>query len=96
MIDNLYYQVKKLEKHDTSEFSTSKIKHESNGYAFLTLHRPSNVDYRNTFEQIASALNEIAEDRSILFPIHPRTKKMMAQFNIGLSDNIKMLSPFGV
>jgi UDP-N-acetylglucosamine 2-epimerase (non-hydrolysing) len=31
----------------------------------------------------------------IIFPVHPRTKKMMEQFQIRFSENIKLLSPLG-
>jgi UDP-N-acetylglucosamine 2-epimerase (non-hydrolysing) len=64
-------------------------------YAFMTLHRPSNVDDKKTFMGIAGALNKIAKDMVILFPVHPRTKKMMAQFKIKFSKNIKLLPPLG-
>ena len=64
-------------------------------YGFMTLHRPSNVDDRNVFMDIVAALNEIAETMPIFFPVHPRTKKMMEQFQITLSENIKLLSPLG-
>jgi UDP-N-acetylglucosamine 2-epimerase (non-hydrolysing) len=64
-------------------------------YAFMTLHRPSNVDDSDTFMGIAEALNDIAKEMPILFPVHPRTKKMMVQFQIKLSENIKMMPPLG-
>ena len=64
-------------------------------YAFLTLHRPSNVDDKNTFMGIAAALNEIAKEMAIIFPVHPRTKKMMEAFNIRFSENIRLPSPLG-
>jgi UDP-N-acetylglucosamine 2-epimerase (non-hydrolysing) len=51
-------------------------------YAFLTLHRPSNVDERDTLSEIAAALNTIAEEIPISFPIHPRTAKMLEEFPI--------------
>ena len=44
MIDNLLYQVKRLEKIDPSVFSTYKLKKHLEKHVFLTLHRPSNVD----------------------------------------------------
>ena len=79
--------------HDTPVFSLKPAK---KTYAFMTLHRPSNVDDRNTFIGIAAALNEIAEEIvTIIFPVHPRTKKMMEQFQIRFSENIKLLSPLG-
>lgn len=51
-------------------------------YATLTLHRPSNVDDRQTLEGILQALAEIAREIPILFPTHPRTKKMIEQFGL--------------
>jgi len=54
------------------------------GYATLTLHRPSNVDDAAVLEGILGALAEIARDLPIIFPIHPRTRKMAEQF--GLAD----------
>ena len=95
MIDNLLYQIQQLETYDCTRFSTYSLKGNTNGYIFLTLHRPSNVDSRKTFEGIAKALNSIAENTPIFFPVHPRTKKMMEQFEIKLSDNIKRLPPLG-
>ena len=74
---------------------TEGLKPEKGTYAFLTLHRPSNVDDKKTFMGIAEALNEIAQELMILFPVHPRTKKMMEQFEIKFSDNIRMLPPLG-
>src|SRR5690349_14163541 len=48
---------------------------EPRGYALLTLHRPSNVDGRDSFERIIAALEAIAEKLPIIFPVHPRTRK---------------------
>ncbi|MCP5300306.1 MAG: UDP-N-acetylglucosamine 2-epimerase (non-hydrolyzing) [Chromatiaceae bacterium] len=53
-------------------------------YATLTLHRPSNVDDRATLEGILQALAEIAQRLPIVFPMHPRTRKMVESF--GLSE----------
>jgi len=55
-------------------------------YALLTLHRPSNVDLRESFEPILSALEVIASRLPIIFPVHPRTRKTIAE--LGLSDRI--------
>lgn len=52
------------------------------GYATLTLHRPSNVDDPQVLRPILEALGEIAQKIPILFPIHPRTKKMVQEFGL--------------
>ena len=95
MIDNLFYQAKNLENHDGRNFSTFKLKQQNKDYVFLTLHRPSNVDTKESFEEIAGALNQIATERPIFFPVHPRTRKMMEQFKISFSENIHLFSPLG-
>lgn len=56
------------------------------GYATLTLHRPSNVDEPETFREIFGALSEIAQNLPILFPVHPRTRKRLA--DLGMEDLI--------
>jgi UDP-N-acetylglucosamine 2-epimerase (non-hydrolysing) len=68
-------------------------------YAVLTMHRPSNVDDRETFSRILDALEIIQNDMPILFPIHPRTRKNLAV--LGLEDrlsslrNIHLMDPIG-
>ncbi len=55
---------------------------ETGHYATLTLHRPSNVDDKETLVEILEALTEIARDLPIVFPIHPRTRKMVSEFGL--------------
>ena len=50
------------------------------GYGLVTLHRPSNVDDRETLKGILEALREIAEDLPLVLPMHPRTRKMVDAF----------------
>lgn len=56
-----------------------KLKRSSTGsmiqYGLLTLHRPSNVDDPSTFAGIFEAIQELARQMPILFPVHPRTRK---------------------
>lgn len=51
-------------------------------YATLTMHRPSNVDDRATLLGILEVLSEISKKLPIIFPIHPRTRKMAEQFGL--------------
>jgi UDP-N-acetylglucosamine 2-epimerase (non-hydrolysing) len=95
MIDNLLHQVHALSSCDPSSFRTHELKRQNNGYIFLTLHRPSNVDDKHTLSGIVEALNVIAAERAIFFPVHPRTQKMLEQFDLLLSENIFQLPPLG-
>lgn len=54
-------------------------------YALVTLHRPSNVDDDQALRNILEALLEINEELPIVFPVHPRTRKRIADFGIDVS-----------
>jgi UDP-N-acetylglucosamine 2-epimerase (non-hydrolysing) len=60
------------------------------GFAVLTLHRPSNVDDPAIFSRILDALEVIQADMPIFFPVHPRTRKTMA--SLGLQARVDSLS----
>jgi UDP-N-acetylglucosamine 2-epimerase (non-hydrolysing) len=51
-------------------------------YALLTLHRPSNVDNRETLLSILEGLEELSDSCPILFSCHPRTRKRIAEFGL--------------
>lgn len=51
-------------------------------YGLLTLHRPSNVDNRETFLSILEGLEELIADRPMVFPVHPRTRQRIAEFGL--------------
>ncbi len=104
MIDTLLYNLDKINtRYATTEGSPEyhrrirTTRYEFEEYAVLTLHRPGNVDDKDTFERISRALNKIAEHIPIFFPIHPRTKKQIQQFGLEkyYKGNIKLLEPLG-
>ena len=51
-------------------------------YALLTLHRPSNVDHRETFLSILEGLKELSDSCPIFFSAHPRTQKRIGEFGL--------------
>ena len=51
-------------------------------YALVTLHRPSNVDDQETLTRLMQLLGRMAERLPVLFPIHPRTAKMVQEFGL--------------
>jgi len=55
-------------------------------YAILTMHRPLNVDNKETLLRIINALKRVAERFPIVYPIHPRTQKSLKLF--GLEDGL--------
>ena len=52
------------------------------GYAFATLHRPSNVDVEPTLSRIVRALAELASDMPVILPAHPRTRERIEAFDL--------------
>ena len=55
-------------------------------YGAITLHRPSNVDDRDTLFRIVQALKAIADRMPLVFPVHPRTQARLQAF--GLADDL--------
>jgi len=51
-------------------------------YAVLTIHRARNVDDKGKLTEILGAIKMISQEIPIVFPIHPRTKKMLKIFRI--------------
>jgi UDP-N-acetylglucosamine 2-epimerase (non-hydrolysing) len=51
-------------------------------YALLTLHRPSNVDQYETFSDILHGIKDLADLMPIIFPVHPRTRKRIAELGL--------------
>lgn len=72
---------------------------EPGGYALLTLHRPSNVDVRETFSGILAALVTIQKALPILFPAHPRTLKRIQEFafaeRLRAASSLHVIEPLG-
>ncbi|MCX6247987.1 MAG: UDP-N-acetylglucosamine 2-epimerase (non-hydrolyzing) [Bacteroidetes bacterium] len=50
---------------------------EEKKYALVTLHRPSNVDNSSDFKRILLALAKIGQQLPVVFPVHPRTRKIL-------------------
>lgn len=60
-------------------------------YILMTIHRPENVDDRETFTKLVEQVNTLTD--KIILPIHPRTQKMMDRFGLELNDNIQIMGP---
>ncbi|MHA2335457.1 MAG: non-hydrolyzing UDP-N-acetylglucosamine 2-epimerase [Candidatus Hodarchaeales archaeon] len=64
-------------------------------YVFLTAHRPENVDNKKQLESLLKGLELISKhgDMNIIFPIHPRTRKRLNEFNLSLPKGIRVITP---
>jgi UDP-N-acetylglucosamine 2-epimerase len=70
-----------------------RLRLEPRGYVLATVHRPANVDERRPLESILRAFAECGE--TVVFPVHPRTRKMIQQFGLeaGLPATVRLLDP---
>ncbi len=53
------------------------------GYAVLTMHRPSNVDNPDTLRVLLDTIRKISPRLPVIFPMHPRTRAMIEKFGLG-------------
>lgn len=65
----------------------------SGEYGLVTLHRPSNVDDDTTLAAIIAILEEIADDTSLVFPAHPRTRARLDR--LVSSPRLSIVDPAG-
>jgi UDP-GlcNAc3NAcA epimerase len=78
-------QIQSREKIPTNFFSE--------GFFLLTVHRAENTDNPENLSEIISALNNTG--KNALFPVHPRTKKILKSLNIKFGKQIKLIEPIG-
>jgi UDP-N-acetylglucosamine 2-epimerase len=65
-------------------------------YILATVHRPENTDDKNRLANIFAALEKLAEDTTVVFPLHPRTKKMAQSFSLAQRlSKVKVIEPAG-
>ena len=87
--------MERAKKQDTLE----RLGLESGSYGVVTLHRPSNVDHRETLEGLVDVLVNISTELPLAFPIHPRTLGRLTEFQlldrIESAPGIKCLQPLG-
>ncbi|WMN08069.1 UDP-N-acetylglucosamine 2-epimerase (non-hydrolyzing) [Marivirga arenosa] len=66
-------------------------------YVLCTLHRPSNVEDKEALIKLIDTFEGLSEIVEIIFPLHPRTRKRLAQIDIDIKrfDKIHFIEPLG-
>jgi UDP-N-acetylglucosamine 2-epimerase (non-hydrolysing) len=65
-------------------------------YTLATLHRPQNVDDPVALGEILRALEKVAEEVPVLFPVHPRTRRRIEENHLSVHhERIRLLEPLG-
>ncbi|MCK4236140.1 MAG: UDP-N-acetylglucosamine 2-epimerase (non-hydrolyzing) [Candidatus Krumholzibacteria bacterium] len=93
MIDSLLHYLDKAEESRILD----ELGLEERNYILVTLHRPSNVDARGVFRDILRALDELSCSIPVVFPVHPRTRKMIDSVKSPSSkfSGLRLTEPIG-
>ncbi|MGO2294598.1 MAG: non-hydrolyzing UDP-N-acetylglucosamine 2-epimerase [Psychroflexus halocasei] len=90
MIDTLFKNLNRLEQ---PEF-WNELGLDEKSYYVMTLHRPSNVDEEEQLRSLISKIVEKSEGKPIIFPVHPRTKKLLQNLELNF-ENLHYVEPQG-
>lgn len=63
------------------------------GYLAATIHRPANTDDPEAMSRIAHALGE--QPLPVIFPMHPRTRNLLAKSNLTWPTHVRIIEPLG-
>ncbi len=93
MIDSLLSNVRQARSSGTLERFNLK----PGNFIYVTLHRPANVDDRENLSVLMTCMEILARRLPVVFPVHPRTRKMLTGFHLmPSSDNpLLLLEPLG-
>lgn len=91
MYDALLHNIEIAEKYTRQNLEKFGV--ESGSYYLLTLHRAENTKSPERLREILDAAQCL--DLPVLFPIHPRTQKVLAGAGISVNGNIRSSKPLG-
>ncbi len=95
MIDSLVFALDRAKQKNTTE----SLNLRQQNFALMTLHRPSNVDFPEKLGEIIEIIEFICSQITLVFPIHPRTKKNISNFQfeskIEKIKNLILIEPLG-
>jgi UDP-N-acetylglucosamine 2-epimerase (non-hydrolysing) len=90
MIDTLLKNLDRLKKPSIWD----EIGLAEKDYFIITLHRPANVDEEGKLKDLLDAIVENANNLPVIFPVHPRTEKILAGLGVR-SPKLFMIEPLG-
>jgi len=72
----------------------NELKLQDRNYLVITMHRPANVDEIEKLRAFIDAITQNARGLPVIFPVHPRTSKVLNEANIK-ADNLHVTAPLG-
>ena len=64
-------------------------------FAVLTLHRPSNVDSLETLRKLWGAIEAVADQLPVVFPVHPRTRQKLSDLQRKDHPQLRLIPSVG-
>ncbi len=88
MYDSFLFNLTRIDAEDV----LAKYSLTAKQFVLVTIHRPQNTDYPIILRELINALADL--DKPIIFPIHPRTHKLMQTFDIKVeASNLRLIEP---
>ena len=72
----------------------NNVKIDDKDFILLTIHRQENTDNIGRLSSIVRAINALSDERFV-FPVHPRTRKILALNNLSFGSHVKLIDPIG-
>jgi len=89
MLDVLNWAKQRLDSKRPAIFGRLGLERKS--YLLATVHRSENTDDPSRLSRILRAFNSL--DEQIVFPVHPRTRRVIAEMNCRIKPNIQLIEP---
>lgn len=95
MIDTLF----NMRKRSNESTILKDLSIDEKGYVLVTLHRPSNVDQKETLTNFVEILEQTSKDLPMVWPVHPRSKNRAEEFGLWerleAIEDLYLLEPVG-
>ena len=94
MYDAVLHNLALAETHAVPQLASLGVKPQ--GYTLATVHRAASTDDADRLRSIVAALAQIgSKAQPVIFPVHPRTRKVMATLGIVPGDKVRLIEPVG-
>lgn len=91
MLDVLHWAKQRAQSNQSSVLK--RIGLNKQNYLVATVHRSENTDDMEKFTSILHALNSV--EQPVVFPVHPRSRKVMAEMGFEPKPHLKLIDPLG-
>lgn len=74
-----------------------KLNLESGNYFLATFHRQENADVKEKFANVLEAFGRLYKQfgKPVLYPVHPRSSKLMEKFGLTTPEGVRLIEPVG-